>query len=595
MINAERRALPRGAGPALLALAACLVCYAAGWRGTDWAAQLYRVSQAAQHGLVVWDAGWYGGTFPLNYSVVYPMAAAFLGLWPLAALSAAGAAWSFDRLVSAGLGPAPAASWYFAVSTVVEVAIGQLPTLAGEALALGCLVLLGPLLGPERRPDARGQEGSGADRVGARAAGRPHQPRSRVFPGPLPVRLGWLGGREGTGPGGPGQGGGRRPCFRRHRRSSSGFPLTRVFPVRARRPVRGAGHLRRTGRPLARRRPPRAGGRRPLRGGQRGPVLRPHADGRQRRPLRGLYRCPAGDLLPASGGGAPRLEPAWPRAGTGPPGGRGGCRVPGLVALVPHYRSRRRASRWSLERGLFLPAAPGRAGCPDQRQPGPGRDPAYRSPLGVGVRSRRVPARPGLGTTTGHGLRPTFLPPRAVPAGAYRAWLVSNGVSYVALADSPLDYAAAGEAALLRSGTVPGLVPVWQLGPWKVWEVEGSSGLATSPARVTSLRPGGVALRFSTAGSSVVKVRWSPYWSLGAAAGRAACIQRSVGGWTEVSSAAPAVLELTISVLGAHHGECSAPMGPPGPTIREWTADEKWLRDLPESARSPPTGRRSGR
>src|SRR5579863_4348917 len=96
------RALPRSAGPALVALAACLVCYAAGWRGTDWAAQLYRASQDAHHGFVIWDPGWYGGTFPLNYSVVYPVAAAYLGLWPVAALSAAGAAFCFDRLVSAG-------------------------------------------------------------------------------------------------------------------------------------------------------------------------------------------------------------------------------------------------------------------------------------------------------------------------------------------------------------------------------------------------------------------------------------------------------------------------------------------------------------
>ena len=48
-------------------------------------------------GARVWDPGWYGGTYPLNYSLVYPLVAGYLGLWAVAALSAAGAAFCFDR------------------------------------------------------------------------------------------------------------------------------------------------------------------------------------------------------------------------------------------------------------------------------------------------------------------------------------------------------------------------------------------------------------------------------------------------------------------------------------------------------------------
>ena len=62
---------------------------------------IYRSSEVARYGLIDWDPGWYGGTYPLNYSLLYPLAAAYLGLWPLAALSSAGAAVCFDRLVSA--------------------------------------------------------------------------------------------------------------------------------------------------------------------------------------------------------------------------------------------------------------------------------------------------------------------------------------------------------------------------------------------------------------------------------------------------------------------------------------------------------------
>ena len=107
------------------------MCFLAGWRGDDWAAQVYRADEVARWGLVLWDPGWYGGVYPLNYSLLYPLLAAYLGLWTVAAASAVGATYCFDRLVTRELGKRPAGSWYFALSTAVEVAIGQLPTLAG--------------------------------------------------------------------------------------------------------------------------------------------------------------------------------------------------------------------------------------------------------------------------------------------------------------------------------------------------------------------------------------------------------------------------------------------------------------------------------
>lgn len=147
-----------------MALVGCAFCFVGGWKGTDWAAQVYRASQVAHWGFISWDPGWYGGTYPLNYSVAYPLAAGYLGLWFVAAASAAGATFCFDRLVVRELGQRPAGSWYFAASTIVEVAIGQLPTLAGEALALGSVLCL-----------------AGYRR--ARAFGHPDEPRREPIPG----------------------------------------------------------------------------------------------------------------------------------------------------------------------------------------------------------------------------------------------------------------------------------------------------------------------------------------------------------------------------------------------------------------------------
>jgi hypothetical protein len=146
-------------------------------------------------------------------------------------------------------------------------------------------------------------------------------------------------------------------------------------------------------------------------------------------------------------------------------------------------------------------------------------------------------------------------------ADAYRSWLLADGVSYVALARAPLDYAATSEAALLRSGTVPGLRPVWHGAGWQLWEVVGSAGLATGPARVAGLSPRGVVVRFSTAGTSLVKVRWSPYWDLSGPDRRSACLTRAPGGWTELRTSHPGDVRLQLSVFGADHGNCQALLG----------------------------------
>jgi hypothetical protein len=144
----------------------------------------------------------------------------------------------------------------------------------------------------------------------------------------------------------------------------------------------------------------------------------------------------------------------------------------------------------------------------------------------------------------------------ALTPASYRSWLLSNGVSYVALANAPLDYAGTAEAALLRSGTVAGLQAVWHTGNWRLWRVLGSSGLASAPASVVALSPKAVVVRFSAAGTSIVKIRWAPSWSLAAATGRGACVIPAPGGWTELRAARAGQFRLQVSVFGADHGTC---------------------------------------
>jgi hypothetical protein len=149
---------------------------------------------------------------------------------------------------------------------------------------------------------------------------------------------------------------------------------------------------------------------------------------------------------------------------------------------------------------------------------------------------------------------------RLTPA-EYRKWLVSNGVSFVALCDAPLDYAAIAEATLLRSGDVKGLRPVWQTASWQVWRVLGSPGLATPPATVLSINPRAVEVNFLRPGRSTIEVRWSGFWSLAASSAREGCLSPAPGGWTDFESSIAGRFRLTMSLLDADHGKCPGRSG----------------------------------
>src|SRR3984957_5306578 len=128
--------------PALLTLILATTVCLLGWRGVDQAAQFYRVTEFKTHGLMLWDSGWYGGNFPLGYSVLFPVIGAVLGIKVASVAAAVLATWAFDRTVTAYFGSRPLGTWYFAVSTLLPVTIGQLPFLTGEAFGLAALVAL---------------------------------------------------------------------------------------------------------------------------------------------------------------------------------------------------------------------------------------------------------------------------------------------------------------------------------------------------------------------------------------------------------------------------------------------------------------------
>jgi hypothetical protein len=119
---------------------------------------------------------------------------------------------------------------------------------------------------------------------------------------------------------------------------------------------------------------------------------------------------------------------------------------------------------------------------------------------------------------------------KAFDASRYRAWLSQNAISYVALPDAPLDYSAHGEARVI--GTAPGyLREVWRSAHWRLFSVRDAAPLAQAPSELKQLGSDSFTLRAPAAGAYLVRVRFTPYWSI--ASGRG-CVQRAPGGWTEL-------------------------------------------------------------
>jgi hypothetical protein len=128
-------------------------------------------------------------------------------------------------------------------------------------------------------------------------------------------------------------------------------------------------------------------------------------------------------------------------------------------------------------------------------------------------------------------------------AASYARWLHEQAVSYVALPAVQLDPSSAREGELIRAG-LPYLRLVYSSRHWRIYAVRAPTPLASGPGRVTSLGHDSLSLQADAPGSLLVRVRWTPYWTVTSGAG---CVQRGAGGWTRVDAARRGPLQLRAS------------------------------------------------
>jgi len=125
-----------------VALSAALAAAMLAWNPQvgDLAAQVFRAELFERAGLAIWNGSWYGGHYTLTYSVLFPPLAALLSPQLVGMVAVVASAYLFDRLVRDHWGEAarPATLW-FAAGVVTLLADGQLTFALGVAFGLASL------------------------------------------------------------------------------------------------------------------------------------------------------------------------------------------------------------------------------------------------------------------------------------------------------------------------------------------------------------------------------------------------------------------------------------------------------------------------
>jgi hypothetical protein len=519
MLEGRSRPFPPWASP----LAACALATAAtvvGWRGVDYPAQLYRIGLFHRDGLVLWDSQWYGGHWTFGYSVIFTPVAGILGVQATAVLSAGAAALAFDRLVVGHFGErARVGALVFAVGTLAEVAIGQLPFLLGESLALAAC-----LAAARRRWPLAVVLTLASALASPLAGGFLAMASCAWLVASWPKHRGWLAALAAAGlvpvvAGAllfPGEGPMPFPAWDFLQIAALFVGVWLVLPSRERALRIGAAvYVAAIAVAFALATP--VGGNISRLGECLGAPLAVCALWPRRRwlasaalvPLVLLQWAPAFAAL-TSDGADPSTHAAYFQpllrflSAHNTPVGR--------IEVVPtrlHWEAAFVAPRFALARGW-------------ERQ---------------------------LDTAD----NPVFYKPDALTGTSYREWLLDNGVRLVALPDVPLDYAATGEARLVSSG-VAGLGTPQRVGHWRIYPVLGSVGLLQGPGELTRMDGSQVTLYADAPSTFVLRVRYDPRWTV---VGDAACLTPGPGPWTTLTVARVGETRLALRLVGGGDTMCS--------------------------------------
>jgi hypothetical protein len=159
-----------------------------------------------------------------------------------------------------------------------------------------------------------------------------------------------------------------------------------------------------------------------------------------------------------------------------------------------------------------------------------------------------------------------FTDRRELTPRGYRNWLHRQGVDFVAVPDATPDPLSRREDALIRRG-LPYLRPAWSNRHWRLYAVRDASGLvsprdapevpAAPDARLTGLGPDWFKVDVRRAGSYLVRVHFTSYWTV---TDGKACVGPK-GQWTKLRVKRPGRVQvatrLSLGGIFGRHSECS--------------------------------------
>jgi hypothetical protein len=507
-----------------VALSATLAAAMLAWNPPvgDLAAQVFRTELFQRGGLAIWNGSWYGGHYTLTYSVLFPPLAALLGPRLVGTLAVVASSYLFDRLVRDRWGePARWATLWFAAGVVTLLADGQLTFALGVAFGLAALRAL-----------------------------QLHRPSMALAAGALcalssPVAAAFLAGVILSG---------MLPRDRRTHLAAIWVACLALglvivpnlaFPEGGQFPFAFSSYV---AIPL-------------WCGGALFLTRRLGAEERQLRRVLLAYMLAATVLWLAPnplGGNAVRLGALF-----------GG---PVLAAVVLAHRPRPSAFPTvvlvlTLAGGLYwqLTASVNQIA----RSVGdPSTASAYFAPVAGWLRAHDgSAARIEVPPTANHWESAYLAPGFELARGwlrqldttrddifydddeplndrTYRAWLHNNAIHYVALPDAPLDYSSVAERRLILHDP-PYLEPRWSDAHWRVYEVRNPAPLVqplgAGAAGVRHVDRSGFALDVARPGEFLVRVSFTPYWSIERGHG---CLLRH-GEWTVARASSPGVFRVS--------------------------------------------------
>jgi hypothetical protein len=132
-------------------------------------------------------------------------------------------------------------------------------------------------------------------------------------------------------------------------------------------------------------------------------------------------------------------------------------------------------------------------------------------------------------------LNPIFYQSAPITGAEYRSWLDDLGVGFVAVPRAPLDYAALGEKRLIKKGPPRYLEQVFHSKNWTVYAVKDPAPLAIG-GQMVKLRPQGFVVDAQAPGTVLVRVHWTPYWSIENGTG---CVEQAPDNYTMLDVQTP--------------------------------------------------------